>query len=149
MGFKERADVVGVIVEERGVAIGSLQRLPVYVPPFVVFGDAEGSDGDGLMHCISIRNSMGGGGKSVFHRHGKRLRTVGRGYGASVAGGALMERFRGINITGIGSIELPIPGYGAEISGRKDEHDDSRVRGTGCEEQGSFLPDGGTVGHIT
>ena len=45
----------------------------------------------------------------MLYRYGERLPAVGRSYLATVAEGSLAERFAGVNIAGIGGVELPIP----------------------------------------
>lgn len=39
--LKERTDIIGIIVEEGTLAIGTLQGIPVYTSPLVMVADAE------------------------------------------------------------------------------------------------------------
>ena len=115
MGLEERADVVDIVVEERGVAISGFQRLPVDMSPLVMFRDKNLRYLSSLSSFLTPQNTM-------LHRYGEGLRTIGRCYGAAVAEGALAKRLLSVNNAGIGGVKLPIPGYGTEISGGEYEH---------------------------
>ena len=72
----EGAEVVPVVLEERGVVVGRLQGVPVQVAPVAVVGDAD------VAHQALRRVGLHDG-------HGERQRPVGRGDGAAVAVGLL------------------------------------------------------------
>ena len=74
--FKEGSYVVGIILEERGLAICRHESLPVEVTPVAVVGDAYVAHG--TFHAVI-----------TLYRHGEGLRTIGRGNDATVAVGLL------------------------------------------------------------
>lgn len=77
---EEGADVVPVVLEEGGLAIGGAERLPMEVAPVAVVGDAD------------VLDEVAAG---VCHGDGEGLCAVGSGYDTAVAVGLFLEGFPG------------------------------------------------------
>lgn len=98
--FKERADVVCVILKKGTLAIGTLQSVPMHPSPLVVVADAQ------VFHELCI---------VVLHRDGKGLRTIGSGNHAAVAKGLLLVRVALLYQATVEAIEFLIPLHWSEI----------------------------------
>ena len=105
MLFKEGSYVVGIIFEERGLAIRRHESLPVEMTPVAVVGDAYVAHG--TFHAVI-----------TLYRHGEGLRTIGRGNDATVAVG-LLDKVVMLLYDAMVTVELLIPLNGAEIGGGK------------------------------
>ena len=103
--LKEGAYVVGIIFEERGLAICRHESLPVEMTPVAVVGDAYVAHG--TFHAVI-----------TLYRHGEGLRTIGRGNDATVTVG-LLDKVVVLLYDATVTVELLIPLNGAEIGGGK------------------------------
>ena len=73
---KERAQVIFVILKERGITIGCLQSLPMEMTPVAMVGNPD----------ITYRIT-----RIMDHRHRQGLNTLRRCYQAAITIGLLLE----------------------------------------------------------
>ena len=99
MFLEERSQVVGIKLEERRLAVGRHQRVPVQMSPVAMVRDENRRyirprlDG-----CTADGGGAGGDdGGGVCDRNRERLRTIGCGYVAAVAVGLLYERLASLD----------------------------------------------------
>lgn len=101
--LEEWSDVVLIVFEERALAIGTLQGVPVYASPLVVVADAK---------VLDQRLVVG-----MLHRNGQCLRTVCRTDETAVAIGLLLIGVVLFYQTMVIAGELLIPLNGSEVGG--------------------------------
>lgn len=99
MVFEKRADVVDVVVEERAVAIGTAERIPVFRAPFAMIADER----------LTVGIAMNG--------NRQRLRSLRGGDDAAVAIGLFDEVIAVFQQHTVVTMQLLIPLHGTEISG--------------------------------
>ncbi len=102
--LEERTQVVGVVHEERRLAVGRHDGVPVEVAPLAVVGDAYVAHG-----------TLGA--VVAFDRHGERLHAVSRGYQAAVAVGLLREVVATLHDDTLVAVKLLHPLHGREVGG--------------------------------
>ena len=103
--LEEGSQVVGIKLEERCLAIGRHQRVPVQMSPVAMVRDTNIAHG-AFRAVVS------------FYGHGERLRTVGRCNDTSVAVGLLHKVVVLLN-DARHAMQLLVPLYGAEVGGAK------------------------------
>ena len=102
--LEERTQVVGVVHEERRLAVGRHDGVPMEVAPLAVVGDAYVAHG-----------TLGA--VVAFDGHGERLHAVSRGYQAAVAVGLLCEVVATLHYRMSVAVELLHPLHGWEVGG--------------------------------
>ena len=104
---EEGGELIGIILEERALAVGGAQGVPVVVAPVAVLADAY------VAHGHMARRGL--------HRDDQVLRAVGHGDGTAVADGLLDIVLGGVDehLTARkeGGVVLLVPRDGSEISG--------------------------------
>ena len=99
MVFEKGADVVDVVVEERAVAVGTAERIPVFRAPFAVIADER------LTVGIAVNGNR------------QRLRSLRGGDDAAVAIGLFDEVIAVFQQHAVVAMQLLIPLHGTELSG--------------------------------
>ena len=100
--LKERAQVIGIVFKERGVAVGRLQGLPVHVAPVAVVAD------ECILHAMTILER---------DWHGEGLHPLGGGNETAVAEGLFGKGLVLFYQHLIIAIKLLIPLHRTKISG--------------------------------
>lgn len=101
--LEKGSQVVGIKLEERCLAVGRHQGVPVQMSPVAMVRDTNIAHG-AFRAVVS------------FYGHGERLRTVGRGNDTSVAVGLLHKVVVLLN-DARHAMQLLVPLYGAEVGG--------------------------------
>lgn len=99
--LEERTDVVSIVFEERTLAIGRLQGIPVDAPPLVMVADAH------ISHLLLLT--------TYLYRYCQRLHPVGCGYDTTVAVGLLLVGVVLLDETMVVALEFLIPLHRAEV----------------------------------
>ena len=103
--IEERVKVVGIVFEERRLAISSLQRIPMELTPAPVVADAQVSYGTAVE--VDALRALDG--------HGECLRSVGCCNDAAVAEGLLGVVLARLYKHSVGGVQLLVPLYWSEI----------------------------------
>ena len=109
-GFKERADVVFVELKERALAVGTLQRIPMFRAPFAMIADANILD-------EPLLGEVGGG---LFHRHRQRLHPLRGSNDATVAESLFQEMLMLFYQHTAETVQFLIPLHRSEICRSKN-----------------------------
>ena len=110
--FKEGAQVVGIVLEERRFAVCALQGVPMQLMPTSMVTYAQ------VTYGTSVEVFVG----RTFYRHREHLLPIGSGYYAAIAIGLLAIVFMSLYQCRIGHVELLVPLYGTKICSGKEIH---------------------------